>query len=87
MTPSDRLHHNQRLWTPRLLSATTALSAGAVVLWFFVSNWILDIKTATNSIQMSINSMSIQYEGRFAKLETTIGDHEMRLAKLEEGKS
>lgn len=80
---SEQLHHHQRVWTPRLLSATTILTASGVVLWFFVSNWILEIKASTSKIQTDINTISVEYEGRLTKVETRLDEHETRLARLE----
>lgn len=48
----------RRYWTPRLLTANTVMSAGAIVLWFFLSNWILDIKTSINKDHDSIDNLT-----------------------------
>lgn len=59
MTPVEKLHNSQRVWTPRLLSANTILQAGAIVLWFFVSSWVLDIKTSVNKNNDSIDNIKV----------------------------
>lgn len=83
MTPTEKLHQSQRKWTPRLLTANTVFSAGAVILWFFVSNWINETKTDLASLRTMLSNNAIQYESRLTKTETRLDQHEMRLARLE----
>lgn len=58
MTPSERMYQSQRKWTPRLLSASTVLSAGGIILWFFVSSWVLDIKTSIQKTENNFDNLN-----------------------------
>lgn len=46
MSPSSREIDGKRYWTPIFSLLSTVIGGTSFILWFFVSGWILDIKTA-----------------------------------------
>lgn len=62
MTPREI--EGKRYWTPRILSVNTVLGAGGIVLWFFVSMWVTDIRKSNDDIKNDVKNLAIVLEER-----------------------
>lgn len=82
MTPKQI--EDSRKWTPRLVSASVVFSAGATVLWFFVSGWIVDIKNSAAESQGMIHQIQLQEVKWQQEVADNLKDHEKRLVLLED---
>lgn len=88
MTPKEI--EGRRYWTPRLLTANNVLTAGSVVLWFFVSTWVLDIKKSIQDDHFEVQNIEALMADRHVAgaiwktaMEDKVQYIEVRLARVE----
>lgn len=90
MTPAKQIVEGHRYWTPRLALITVCLHVGGLGLWWFVTNWMTEIKSDVIAIKSElVLSNAQQSERRIANAawKTQIADKvenlNMRLALVE----
>lgn len=63
MTPIKTVA-GQRYWTPRLGLANVVFNIGGMILWFFVTNWMTDIKSDLKDIKGEVKTQISETNNR-----------------------
>lgn len=66
MTPAakEKIDQGHRYWTPRLVTGTFFFNLCMLGLWYFVVNWMTEIKSDVKDIQSGFKSAQIETSER-----------------------